>query len=585
MKCEKCSTNVSGDRRFRYSPTPDTTQRVCRQCLISLMDAGKAHGCITCNGFVAGELTQAQAEECLFHIDRDFNGCAGVFHICPECVKKRIDYVTQYKLFACASCERLQDEKTSTDVSGIGKCCAGCAKRAIPCSNCNTIHIYKSRHNARQCVTQPDGSIGTIGISLCDACRSNETTTCTMCGNRHIRTQMINGEECLACSKSEPFDCEICHGRVPSYRKVSLKGVSTQHKEVCDNCYQRHGGACRNCGTLQLPLGAAGHHRHFSGRHYCNSCVNGVAIPDWRYTGRITPLGEGDLFYGVENENEFNNQSGVDKFRKYYADKLDKCWLVHDGTLQIGVEVAFQPMTFDYWMGETGDDLVMDTRRLVNKDYDLQGVHIHMSKDAFTTRHLYRFVNFLTVYKPLLAFVAGRDVGLKRDFWQGEKVLDIAKEKSSPDKYKFINAKPKNTVEIRLFKGAFHQDTVRMYIQFLDAVFHYTKDIYVKDVRLEDFLYFSRQETKYRLFNDHVANKTAEDFLAITHDSVDGHVEEDDLPDNDKGVLPSNTKRKRAPRPRPYRINVPTNWTTGTSASTVAPEYDEVSINEPQGDF
>ena len=89
-----------------------------------------------------------------------------------------------------------------------------------------------------------------------------------------------------------------------------------------------------------------------------------------------------------------------------------------------------------------------------------------------------------------------------------------------------------------------------MYIQFLDAVFHYTKDVRAKDTRLEDFLgYLDSQKLVYPLAQAFLSKSSADDFNAIDHSSIREEVDEDELPSDDEGVLPSNIAQGLDPTP------------------------------------
>jgi hypothetical protein len=142
-------------------------------------------------------------------------------------------------------------------------------------------------------------------------------------------------------------------------------------------------------------------------------------------------------------------------------------------------------MDFDY-MKKIGIDEVIDAinaeyrHKFMNRTRNKAGLHIHMSKEAFTTLHLYKFISFFNTHTDFIELIAGRQMdGYCRKFeahGQGERhIKNFSKRKSGTHKYTMINLAPQHTVEVRVFAGVRSGHDFFVALEFLDALYYFTQ--------------------------------------------------------------------------------------------------------------
>jgi hypothetical protein len=175
----------------------------------------------------------------------------------------------------------------------------------------------------------------------------------------------------------------------------------------------------------------------------------------------------------------------------------DLRYFVHDGSLNNGVEMIFNPMTFDYFSGI--QELL--PQEVPNHRGDTAGCHVHMSKDAFTTFHLFKFMNFLTEnvskFHPLFQRTIG-EVSPKTGKQYCEEIgyppKELARTRYGNRKYWWINLKNKATIEIRIFKAARNSAELQAIVQSLDALYYYTKDTTQNTQTFDGYLEYMNQK-------------------------------------------------------------------------------------------
>ena len=141
--------------------------------------------------------------------------------------------------------------------------------------------------------------------------------------------------------------------------------------------------------------------------------------------------------------------------------------------------------------------------------YESCGMHIHVSRTAFTPSHLYKFMKFQSANDSLCIEFAGRDSGFAR--WDNdsmEKIRLNTKEflgaGSYAERYSAINILPRNTVELRYFRSNINKNGILRNAQWVDAIYEYTKQMNITVPRLnrwnyEPFIKFMEQKPEYSL--------------------------------------------------------------------------------------
>ena len=121
------------------------------------------------------------------------------------------------------------------------------------------------------------------------------------------------------------------------------------------------------------------------------------------------------------------------------------------------------------------------------------GLHVHVSKASFSHSHLHKFQLFHYENAEFLKKFAGRDSGRWANFaLQGNnyKMSDFAKgdySLSLSDRYHALNFVPRNTVELRYFRGSLKPETVLAVLEMVHAIWTYTRMTTSADYRRHGF--------------------------------------------------------------------------------------------------
>jgi hypothetical protein len=168
-------------------------------------------------------------------------------------------------------------------------------------------------------------------------------------------------------------------------------------------------------------------------------------------------------------------------------------YVVHDGSLnhspEGGIEIVSHPMTWEYYREniDRWDELLINLRAWGGQAFrpGTAGLHYHMTKGAFSTFQLYKFTGFF-YKKSAQNFVTaiahrhghhryarfnGRDMEAK-----GLKYIAKRKKNASGDRYSAVNLTNPHTVELRMFKGSLEPLWFHKNMEFLHALFEYSRD-------------------------------------------------------------------------------------------------------------
>lgn len=341
-------------------------------------------------------------------------------------------------------------------------------------------------------------------------------------GCEECRDGLTAGDCCEACGRGRCFSCD---------REIADARRTFGSEEVlCDNC----GAECSACRTWFWACDSA----EIAGSVYCDDCVsycynhqmsfidecpyccgddeefdsenggNGTE-PIRNYSYKPTPVffgGRNDdlLNMGMEHEMEFPDAIAESRalatVHRYNALLDNPFYCKSDGSISQGFEMVSHPFTREWFDEYYPTDMIRELKELgasPKSRYgdDTSGIHIHVSKDSFTTYHLYKFLHFHYEYGKLCQMVAGRvshwakfdkDAGIgssltrkangdyTRSYTKSMREM-ASKKKANLDRYVAVNLRNEHTVELRYFRSTAKIERVRAYVQFVDAVWHYTK--------------------------------------------------------------------------------------------------------------
>lgn len=368
---------------------------------------------------------------------------------------------------------------------------------------------------------------------ICDEC-NRQSWKCSVCNEYHYgignRYSISGTWLCRPCFMNGRDDgsivhCRICTGDV----FIDDTYMDNDGSRICFMCQEERLIHCVECGREIWD--GRDRMRWIEDDAFCMECYNDFAvvaqydhyIPD---PPMLTLPGEKQrddtLFFGLEFEieDDWSNQE-IPEFAlgKRALESVPKDWgyCKHDGSMHRGVEYVTHPMTplfykanrkeYDEMLNRwKADGFRTDQWDDENQRYNC-GLHMHMSKDAFTSGHLYKFVRFFykVPMRRLIQQISQRDANYYarwayEDYEHGVKV---AKEKKniSGQRYSVINLigghwheqhndRPAKTVEFRLFQGTLEPAILHKNIEFMLAVFFFTRDTSITHITEKNFMRF-----------------------------------------------------------------------------------------------
>jgi len=330
----------------------------------------------------------------------------------------------------------------------------------IICNNCNIAIIDGSEHDINDMI-------------LCDNCYNEHYDICSCCG-------------------------DVVHNRsITHYRNAAY----------CDSCFDDFFGSCSGCDEIF-------HHDDLlycddDGESYCENCspsqnrienlfsYNYKPSPQY-YRGRYE-LKNSDqiknLYYGIELEIE--DEGNTDK--EYAIDNLPTfVYAKEDSSLDDGFEIVSYPATYQWLKENTKQWLkILDIRKQGFRSYNTNtcGIHIHLSKNYFSSLHLYKFLSMF--YKPdNIKFILRISQRTNDNFRQWCNVIDDGESLTYKARYKngnyqrytAVNLQNSHTIEVRIFRGTLNPRSFWKNIEFIQAIVDFTKNTALKEIDEPHFL-------------------------------------------------------------------------------------------------
>lgn len=422
-------------------------------------------------------------------------------------------------------------------------------ERGIYCSSCGEPGICDDcgKHTRkRKTIHTPDTK------AVCDNCfRTYET--CSICMTNKTK---YNPE----------LDAYICSSCAVMYTRCSCGSLAKKDSIVdwidgtkaCDRC-TKHSN-CDWCGEYTVTKSANG---NTLCKEHSLLFKDLVVIEGYHHTRVHDYLkspneGKTSCFLGIEWEAQVNITSKkflprtINIRRRLLATEVKKLFpeaeTKRDGSLcmkylhtqyENGVESVWQPMTFEYINKNRNKfkELFKKVKPMLHKDMPQSGMHIHISKKAFTPFHFLKFTNFFYTQEKqgFLYYMArrignsyskikssysydGNKYGIKQTgiraalYHQAQlgKTIKLYKHRSfNPERYDILNITNEHTFEIRAFKSPTKYEDFMANIEYVYAIYLYTKDVSANDMSLEDFFkYVTNNASKFpELVNKIIAYK------------------------------------------------------------------------------
>jgi len=364
--------------------------------------------------------------------------------------------------------------------------CSDCAAR---CDICGDFYLADD-------LTEFDGK------NYCESCLDENTAECYYCSERFGYDDLIdvNGTlYCENCSNELFVTCYDCGNFVPRENAIVY-----YTDFLCERCYERYYGYCNNCEDIfnQNDLIYDEH----SSCYYCEDCFDSLGInclASYNYKPKPVfyklPSETTNLFFGIELEIECegnDRQSAIENLPDFVFAK-------EDGSLDDGMEIVTHPCSWNWLQGNKSKfEPIFELSKRGFRSYDTTtcGIHIHLSKKAFGTLHLLKFLRFFYENPAFILLISQRRES-KFNEWctidgDDENITYKAKIKGNKKRYTAVNLQNYDTVEIRIFRGTLNPQGFWKDLEFAKAVYDYTFNVSLRDVNVTEFCKFVVENKK-----------------------------------------------------------------------------------------
>lgn len=341
------------------------------------------------------------------------------------------------------------------------------------------------------------------GTDVCKECKA-EMKECRDCSLLMATEDMVNigtayrpKNVCKTC-REDYERCGDCGAlsKAEDIREVSIDG---DYYELCERCRdEMH--CCNNCGD------------YTRNEYNCSNCDDECEYREQSLTPvrsereiRRGPAAKNQLYLGWELETEAEGHSFNDATRIMSTDAT--IGYKPDGSLDNGIEFVSSPMTWAYLQDnrEVLSNKLKKLSRLGFRSYETGtcGMHVHMSRAAFTQYHLYKFMRFIYGNKDFVKSISQRKQH-DLDQWATLESEDSRSNTALMRKarvidgwrYSAVNTTNRNTVEIRIFKGTLKPESFFKNLEFLASLYHYSKVSHISKLTTADYAAFIKSNKK-----------------------------------------------------------------------------------------
>lgn len=298
--------------------------------------------------------------------------------------------------------------------------------------------------------------------------------------------------------------------------------------DVCVECWELNNRSCDDCGeTISID---------YSLCDYCEASSTERWIKNYSYRPELIFHPERPprskklepLYIGIEMEMSFWNteweypESAVGTLIGEWSDLL---YAKEDASITNGFELVTHPMQ-PQWAMENFPWEVLDTllkEYSMKEEHDSCGVHIHMNKAAFTTSHLWKFLQLHHRMPDFCKLVGGRGDTHYATFsafksYHTRKDLKMISQNAKKSgvhgysRYMAINLENRHTIELRYPEGRVTVNAMKKNIEWVQMLFDYTREVSVEQVKkgvLDDpgYLLGYMQKNGYKHLTDYVMSR------------------------------------------------------------------------------
>ena len=328
----------------------------------------------------------------------------------------------------------------------------------LPCSSCGKL--------------EPVDTLNYVeGAGLvCKPCYIDNTYECFHCGTRH---SLYAGEELL--DYQENRICEHCAQSAYSCCSDCGRYFEPDGNDYCPSCYEEY-DTCACCGRISRDV--------YDGM--CRDCLDNF-IHDYSFKPKAVFYGqpEDKKFFGLEWEIGQGGQDAENAMSILGGKKELYC--KEDGSVEEGFEVVTHPLSVAYHLNELDwESLLQRAKHLDYEGIPGTGIHIHVSREALPEDAIANLIYFFEREWDSLVHFASRTEdetsrwadrylrGNDLRNWTPKQSLKYAIDRH--DRYRAVNLRNRETVEIRIFRSTCNPLVMKSYIQFTDIITDLAKD-------------------------------------------------------------------------------------------------------------
>ena len=347
----------------------------------------------------------------------------------------------------------------------------------------------------------------------CFSRRRNNTINCYICNNEiedDFQVVSDNYKLCNKCYKEHVVNCFKC-GVVVFKSWTILNRLD--NKYYCHGCFYKLFKVCESCG-IAIPKIMVLYKTYIDGdaiykRPFCKKCFNRPRIEEYNYKPvpifyKLPNENEKILYYGVELEIETTRDFNFKNFAKKLPNFI---YMKSDGSLNCGFELVSHPFSWQYMKKYFGEFpmLFKLCKKIAAQSYKTNtcGMHVHMSKNMFTTFSLYKFMKFFYTNYKFIYKISQRTSHADFAQWAGTDNDDDASitykaltKKGSFEKHVAVNLNEKDTVEIRIFKGTLCEAVFLKNMEFCKALFEFVQTVSVDETTVDRFVQYVKMNRK-----------------------------------------------------------------------------------------
>lgn len=368
-----------------------------------------------------------------------------------------------------------------------------------------------------------------VDVDICEDC----SITCGNCGNIHSRdetTEIGDLDVCLDCRDHNYVVCDRCREFVVN---DGAYYVDNGDIHVCENCYYESYGHCSGCDEC-FHIDYL-YYSESDDCSYCESCNeerhHACGLHDYSYKPRPVffrhSADSSNIFYGMEVE--VDNGDDVDSaISDSDLENSVQFYCKRDSSLNDGFEVVSHPGHYRYWI-EQSLEWTSVVRRNGFRSYNTEtcGMHVHVSRDAFSTLSLSRLLIFCKHNEQFLRYVSRRKQNCF-DMWCRNDTTDKTvgrlireKIKGRSDRHSLVNTTNCSTIEFRLFRGTLAIDAIKRNLAFVASMVHFVRECDTPSINMSGYLAFIHSNRCKELLGDKYASKL---ITWVCRFVPDGHV-------------------------------------------------------------